>query len=226
MQGIPQGKKMNRLVVNCKHYRNAVGSNAATFFGKLPDSNAFEGWEVIYAIGSYDLHIAMNMKNKIFYSQHVDPNNYGPFTGKISMDFLLESGIRGSLLNHSENRIPMELIRKTIDASSNSGLNLIVCAENMKEVREIAEMKPGIIAYEPPELIGGNISVSSEKPEIIEEAAGVCRDSGVELLAGAGIKTPFDVRRSIELGARGALVASGVVLSADPRFAINSLIKG
>ena len=47
-------------------------------------------------------------------------------------------------------------------------------------------MEPTYIAYEPPELIGGNVSVSSAKPEIIAQAAKACNGK-TKLLVGAGL---------------------------------------
>ena len=49
---------------------------------------------------------------------------------------------------------------------------------------------------------------------------------GVETLAGAGIKDSEDVRKSMELGCSGILVASGVVKSEDPEKSLRELCKG
>ena len=88
-----------------------------------------------------------------------------------------------------------------------------------------AEIGAPLVAYEPPELIGGNISVSTAKPDIIEKASVLCEKNGVKLIVGAGIKTHNDILTSLKLGAAGGLVASGVVLASNPAVAITSLIN-
>jgi triosephosphate isomerase (TIM) len=47
-----------------------------------------------------------------------------------------------------------------------------------------------------------------------------------KVLCGAGVKTGKDVRRAMELGADGVLLASGVTLAADPEKALLDLLEG
>ncbi len=213
------------LIVNVKHYQNAVGKNAKSFIESCPDK-LVEGWRLIFAVGTYDSDLVQRLDSREFISQHVDSNDYGAFTGSVSVDLLLEKGFKGSLLNHSEHRVGMETIEKTVRKAKKSNFTTIVCAENLEEITKIAGFGPSYVAYEPKELIGGNISVSTSRPEVITEAAEICRKAGVDLIVGAGVKNREDVAKSIELGATGVLVASGIVLSDDPRETINLLVKG
>jgi triosephosphate isomerase len=48
----------------------------------------------------------------------------------------------------------------------------------------------------------------------------------VEVLCGAGITTGNDIAKAIELGTKGVLLASGIVLAKDQRAAIEDIIKG
>jgi triosephosphate isomerase len=218
-------QRQNILVVNTKHYEKATGRRSAEFFAQLPNSTAFKGWEIHYAVGPYDLHIANLFPEKSFYAQHVDPIGYGAFTGKISMEMLVDSGIRGSLLNHSEFRLDFQTIEKVVSKARSLNFNVIVCAENLAEVARFAEIGAPFVAYEPPELIGGSISVTTANPDIIEKAAIICEKKAARLIVGAGIKTHSDVSTSLKLGAIGGLVASGVVLASNPALAITSLIN-
>ncbi|MCL4451891.1 MAG: triose-phosphate isomerase [Candidatus Thermoplasmatota archaeon] len=213
------------MIINTKHYERSTGVRAVSFFADLPDSNAFKGWQIHYAAGPYDLHLAKQFPEKSFYAQHVDPNGYGAYTGKISMEMLIETGIQGSLINHSEFRVSSESIEMAISKARDLNFNIVVCAENLEEVAKFAETGAKLVAYEPPELIGGNISVSTAKPGIIEKAAAICRKNGSRLIVGAGIKTHIDISTSLNLGASGGLVASGVVLASNPSIAITSLIN-
>lgn len=211
------------LIVNLKHYQNAVGKNAFSFIKSCPGEIP-EGWRLIFAIGTYDSDLILKFDNREFMSQHVDSNGYGAFTGSVSIDLLKEKGFMGSLLNHSEHRVGMEKIRLTVERARESGFTTIVCGENVDEIRKIATFGPDYIAYEPKELIGGDISVSTARPEVIMEAAEICKETGVNLIVGAGVKNRKDVEKSLELGAVGVLVASGIVLADDPRRVVSGLM--
>jgi triosephosphate isomerase len=104
------------------------------------------------------------------------------------------------------------------------GLKTIVCAKDPEEGASFLEFEPDLIAVEPPELIGGDISVSSAQPEIIENAAKLIGSD--RLLVGAGVKNGEDVRIAIELGAKGVLLASGVTKAADPKAVLLDLVSG
>ena len=77
---------------------------------------------------------------------------------------------------------------------------------------------------EPPELIGGDISVSRAGPEIIEDSVNLVGEN--RLLVGAGIKDAEDVRIALSLGASGVLLASGVIKADDPYSALMELVSG
>ena len=98
--------------------------------------------------------------------------------------------------------------------------------QSTDEAREIAKFEPTAIAYEPPELIGGDISVSSAKPEIVKEFCDIVKNGSKSLpLIGAGIKTSEDVKKSVELGSEGILVASGVMKAEDTKEVISELAE-
>jgi triosephosphate isomerase len=48
----------------------------------------------------------------------------------------------------------------------------------------------------------------------------------IPVLCGAGVKNGEDVRKAKELGAKGILVASGVVKAENPEEAIRDLLEG
>jgi len=114
------------------------------------------------------------------------------------------------LVNHAENpRSNDEIAAIVKDFKEESpDLMVIVCAENADRGAEIAAIcAPDFIAVEPPEMIGGDVSVTT-KPEIISEAV---EKIGGNVLVGAGVKTGEDVKSAKELNAKGVLLASGVV---------------
>ena len=84
------------------------------------------------------------------------------------------------------------------------------------------------MAVEPPELIGGNVSVSKAKPEIIEKSVEKVKEitGDVKVLCGAGIKNREDVAKAIELGSDGILLASGIVKAKDAYAACEEIFRG
>jgi triosephosphate isomerase len=104
----------------------------------------------------------------------------------------------------------------------------MVCTNNEGVSKAVAELKPDAIAIEPPRLIGSGISVSTAEPEIISNTVDAVRriDKGIKVLCGAGISDGKDVKSSIELGADGVLLASGVVKAKDPKEVLLDLISG
>ena len=206
------------IFINFKHYENAVGNNCEKLlndFSNLKDNNIY------YCLSYIDLRLNSKFNNLKRFSQSVDVNDYGAFTGSVSMESLMSIGIHGSLLNHSENRINEENIIRILEKSKNNNFTIVLCAENIEEIKKYSKFEPDYIAYEPPELIGGNISVSNAKPEIIEEAGKICKNR-TKLLVGAGVKTKEDIDRSMDLGAHGVLIASGIIRDPKP---INKLIS-
>ncbi|MFC1742189.1 triose-phosphate isomerase, partial [Nanoarchaeota archaeon] len=108
------------------------------------------------------------------------------------------------------------------------GLQTIVCAPSAKSSEAIAAFAPDFVAVEPPELIGGDISVSKAHPELITDTVNLVHkvDERVPVLCGAGIKDHEDVRIAMKLGCEGILVASGITKAKDPEAALLDLIKG
>lgn len=213
------------VVINLKHYSVASGPMCERFLSKFIGMDFPENIDVIFALNPIDLRIAKNFPELKFFSQHVDPVTYGASTGQISVESLLDLGISGTLLNHSEKRMDYESIAKVMDISGRHDFPAIICAENPDEAEKYAKLGPLFVAYEPPELIGGNISVTSAKPEIIGTVVDKCSGTGVSVLVGAGVKGNADLKKSLELGAKGVLIASGIVLSSDPLSSLSSLIE-
>jgi triosephosphate isomerase len=121
-------------------------------------------------------------------------------------------------LNHSEHRVEEQMIAQTLNLLKEASLECILCTRDTAESVRLARYEPTYIAVEPPELIGKGISVSTAKPELVsrtvEAVAGV---NSTPVLCGAGVSNGTDVKRAIELGAQGVLLASAFVKSPDPK---------
>lgn len=201
-------------ITNCKNYEQAVGGNAVEL-AMIHDEVAKEtGLQAVVAVNAIDLATTVQAVNIPVLAQHVDGIDYGSKTGHIHPEVVKNVGAAATLLNHSEHRLSEEALKSAIQKCKEVGLQTIVCAESPEEVKKFADFLPDVLAYEPPELIGSSdVSVAS-KPEAIKAALEYSGD--IPLLVGAGIARPEDVRISLELGAKGFLVASAIVKAADP----------
>jgi triosephosphate isomerase len=136
----------------------------------------------------------------------------------------MHCGVTGSLISHSEDRRPVDEIKKCVDICRKHGLTSIVCAESVEKVKEVSAFKPDFVAIEPPELIGSGIPVSKADPGIVTRSVAAVTDPAVKVLCGAGISKGEDVKAALELGTVGVLLASGVVKAKDPKAALKDLV--
>lgn len=162
-------------------------------------------------------------------SQHVDDAKEGSSTGFFVPEISKSFGVDGSLINHSEHRIAqLDTIGNLVNRLHQLKMVSIVCAQTPQEVSEIAKFEPDFIAIEPPELIGSGKAVSKENPSIItnsiQAAANISKN--VKVICGAGITDRADVSSALEIGAKGILVASGVVKAQSWSQKISELASG
>ena len=213
------------IITNFKTYDQAVGNHAI----KLAQihENITEQENIVFGVAPtvFDLEkICLSCLKIPVFAQHVDDADYGSFTGKIPPALVRKMGVSGTLLNHSENRLNYEYLEKCVKKAQEVGLSVVICAESVEEGQTFLKLEPDFIAIEPPELIGGDISVSTANPEIIKKAVEVLGSE--KTIVGAGIKNSEDVRIAKELGASGILLASGVTKSANPKEVLIDLATG
>ncbi|MDE1726621.1 MAG: triose-phosphate isomerase [Thaumarchaeota archaeon] len=151
------------------------------------------------------------------FAQHTDTVKVGSTTGFVVPEILKKSKVSGTLINHSEHRIPSQDIEELVPRLRSLGMTSVVCVKDVDEAKKYARLNPDYIAIEPPELIGSGKAVSKERPEIITNSVKAVKDAknSTQLLCGAGIVSGDDVAKALELGAQGILVASGIVKAKD-----------
>jgi triosephosphate isomerase len=132
------------------------------------------------------------------------------------------------LINHSERKVAWEEMAKSIPRCQKLGLEVVACADDLAEAETLAKLSPEYIAIEPPELIGGDVSVTTAKPEVVSRAVDRIQavNPKIVVLCGAGVRTRKDVARALELGTSGVLLATGIVKAKDPEGALRDLIRG
>ena len=161
------------------------------------------------------------------WAQHVSPVGHGSHTGSTLADAVADAGAVGTLLNHSERRLKLADIDAGLGMATQADLETVACANNPRQIAGVAALGPDAVAVEPPELIGGDVSVASADPDIVTNAvrAAGAVDESVDVFCGAGISTGEDVATAAELGADGVLLASGVAKADDPRTVLEDLVS-
>lgn len=216
------------IIVNFKTYEAGTGRRGleiAKIIGKIANE---EGIRIMIAVQPTDILLISGAVNIPVFSQHIDPVSYGSNTGKVTAEAVREAGAKGTLINHSENRLEVSEIEECIKNAKKNHLATVVCATDAKVAEALCVLGPDYIAVEPPELIAGDISVSKAEPALITETVDLVKkiNSTIPVLVGAGVKSRGDVFSALQLGSQGVLLASGVMKNPDPEREIRDLIKG
>ena len=71
-------------------------------------------------------------------------------------------------------------------------------------------------------------SVSKAQPSVVTDSVDAVKrvSKKVKVLCGAGISTGEDLKKAVELGAEGVLLASGIIKAKDQKAAMLELVKG
>ncbi|MBM3910570.1 MAG: triose-phosphate isomerase [Thaumarchaeota archaeon] len=202
------------FIINCKNYEEIAGDKVIELAKIIEKVSKKHKIKIALAPPHHLLAKITDLSIPIL-AQHVDNAPVGSTTGFIIPELLKTSKIAGSLINHSEHRIPSNDIKQLVSRLQKLKMLSIVCVKNIAEAEKYSKLNPNYIAIEPPELIGSGKAVSKEKPELITKAAVAVKNANnsTKMLCGAGIVSGDDVEKAIQLGAKGILVASGIVKS-------------
>ncbi len=205
------------IVLNFKLYKEASGNKALELAKKI-EKVKHNGYEIVVVPSLLTMKEVKDKTKLTVFSQHTGHVPLGAHTGRVSAKELKLIGIKGTLLNHSERKIPLKYLVEIIANCKKEKLRTIVCASSLGEVKKIAAMKPDYIAYEPKELIGGNVSVTEANPDVIVKAVDMVRSISkkTKVLCGAGVHNKEDVGHSLMLGCAGVLIGHAVPKAKDP----------
>ena len=216
------------ILINFKTSPEALGKKGILLAKKLQKiQSKTKKFQIALAPAVLDLEEVAKRVSLPVFAQHADPFSSGAHTGSISVGELKSLGVRGTLLNHSEKKINFAVLKKTVTLCKKYKLKTVVCASSLAEVKKIAFLKPDYLAYEPPELIGGDISVTRAKPKIIANAVQAVRKLSplTKVLCGAGVQSREDVKKALELGASGVLITHTVVRAKRPEKVLKEMIR-
>jgi len=218
------------LFVNFKTYGQATGKNALLLAEACEKASKKSGFSIVVAAQACDIRLVAEKTKVPVFAQHCDSVEFGSNTGWQMPFALKEAGATGTVLNHAEHKIDNALLEKTISLAKKNSLLVMACAENLERAKQIAgfSSKPDFIAVEPPELISGDVSVSTANPGLISDSVNAVSQIApeIKMIAGAGIKNSGDVKKAIELGTKGVFVASGIVKAENHEKALAEMVSG
>lgn len=214
-------------ILNYKTYLESSGENALELARALKSASEESGITMVAAPQAADIYRIQDQISLPIFAQHIDPITPGGHTGSNLIETLIEAGISGSLINHSENRMKLADIDEVIQLCKQNDIESCVCTNNIATSKAIATFSPDAVAVEPPELIGTGIPVSQAQPEVVEDSVKGVKsiNKKIKVLCGAGISTGDDMKAAMDLGADGVLLASGIVKAENPKEALLDLVS-
>lgn len=215
------------VILNYKTYLESSGENALELARALKSASEESGITMVAAPQVADIYRIQDQISLPIFAQHIDPITPGGHTGSNLIETLIEAGISGSLINHSENRMKLADIDEVIQLCKQNDIESCVCTNNIATSKAIATFSPDAVAVEPPELIGTGIPVSQAQPEVVEDSVKGVKsiNKKIKVLCGAGISTGDDMKAAMDLGADGVLLASGIVKAKNPKEALLDLVS-
>ena len=215
------------VILNYKTYLESSGENALELARAVKSASEESGITMVAAPQAADIYRIQDQISLPIFAQHIDPITPGGHTGSNLIETLIEAGISGSLINHSENRMKLADIDEVIQLCKQNDIESCVCTNNIATSKAIATFSPDAVAVEPPELIGTGIPVSQAQPEVVEDSVKGVKsiNKKIKVLCGAGISTGDDMKAAMDLGADGVLLASGIVKAENPKEALLDLVS-
>jgi len=215
------------VILNYKTYLESSGLNALNLAHDLESAAEESGITMVAAPQSADIYRISQEASLPIFAQHIDSISPGGHTGSNLIDTLIEAGVSGSLINHSEQRMKLADIAEVVKLCKDNNIESCVCTNNIETSKAVAALNPVAVAVEPPELIGTGIPVSQAQPEVVEDTVNEVKaiNKDIKVLCGAGITTGDDMKAAMDLGADGVLLASGIIKAENPKEALLDLVS-
>src|SRR4249920_68975 len=172
---------------------------------------------------------------RTIFAQNVHWEDEGAFTGEVSTRILLELGVQGAIVGHSERRQYFgetdDTVRLRAEHALEAGLRVIACVGELEEQRERGETEAVlrrqvsvltrherlVVAYEPVWAIGTGKTAT---PEIAQEAHAFIKSLlDVPVLYGGSVK-PENAEELLSLPAVDGALVGGASLDPDSFAAI------
>jgi triosephosphate isomerase (TIM) len=162
--------------------------------------------------------VAAATEHLLVFAQHMDGVAPGRGQGATLPEALKAAGAHGTMLNHAERPMTLAGLDAAIHRAREVGLLTMVCTDSPEQAAAVARLGPDIVLSEPPALIGGDRSVGADMRAFVERTLELVSavDPAIVVMSAAGIRTPADVARMVELGVGATGTTSGILRADDP----------
>jgi|TARA_Y100000310_G_scaffold91480_2_gene88851 triosephosphate isomerase len=205
------------IIINFKNYKS--GKDVLSLAKKIHNK------KILVCIPSVNIKEVIDKTKLKVYAQHVDYQNSKRSTGFVTPKSIKKAGVLGTLLNHSEHKLKLEEIKRTVNECKKLNLKVIVCASNLKEVNQIKKLKPFAIAFEDPKLIATGKSITKYNSKVINTFIKIIEKTKIIPICGAGISSREDYLKALELGCKGVLISSAIANSKTPEKFLKEISK-
>jgi len=128
------------ILVNFKTYSQSTGKNALKLAKICSEISKKRKVRFILCPQIADINLVSSNVSLPVFAQHVDYFEPERATGFVIPEDARAEGADGTLLNHSEHRIPFNLIKKTVERCNGAKLKAAVCAASIGEARKILKL--------------------------------------------------------------------------------------
>lgn len=212
------------ILINFKIYKETWGEKGIELAKICKEVSDKTKIRIVIAASPLEAVRLHNQTGAEVWLQNIDDVQEGKHTGWISATQAMELGIKGSLLNHSEHQLAKGEVMKIVK-NKPKDFEIMACVKSLGQIEKWAyRLKAEYLLYEPPELIGSTTDSVASRPESIKRAAELCKKT--HLVVGAGVKSKEDVATCLKMGAKSVGLASGFVLSNNPRQVLEDITSG
>lgn len=211
------------IVLSLKTYPESSGDNVIKLAQAANKVTQETRVPIFLCAQPYDIRRIKDEVGVEVWAQHVDPIDPGRHSGWLSPYSAQLAGASGSVINHAEHEIDFAAITSTIEKCRQYNLKTLVITDTLDLAKKVNHLKPDYLAFERPELIGGQIAMVDQEADKIKQ---VTAFASMPVIVGAGIRTNEHVRKAVKLGAAGVILASAVVKAVDPEAALRDLASG
>ncbi|HIN08374.1 MAG TPA: triose-phosphate isomerase, partial [Candidatus Poseidoniales archaeon] len=149
------------MVINLKTYLQGHGEAGFALCREMAAVAEASGACLAAATSALDLRRFAYRGGVPVLAQHIDAATAGAHTGAILPEAAVAAGAVGTLVNHAERQLNWPTIEATLVRAREAGLATVLCTADVEATARGAALRPDYLAVEPPELIGGDISVST-----------------------------------------------------------------
>lgn len=206
------------IFLNFKTYPETSGDNTLKLCRLIQDKR------VIPCLQAVDIYkIKQVLPDLEIWAQHADPFTPGKFTGYQLPASLKAAGAQGVLINHSDHPVELEIIKATLNLCQLIKLKVMIITDSLKLIEKVNLLQPDFIGFEDPKLIGGPIAMIDAREDLVKQASQLAQ---MPLIVGGGIRTADHVKKSLQLGGLGVILASEFAKSTNPEKTLQDLVGG